>query len=199
MMYGTGAALCALSLVWRTPPAVNRAGILAVAVVAAAVPFVVLALGRRFTISLSHAATLCGSALIGLLVYWGAGTYLSIVFGIFLVWVAQYSAMFYGRKAALGHIWFGLSLDALALATLPASPGNRLMIWLIIAGSCHVMVIAFSLVDRMSARYRGLVEHSGGVVAIVDTDLRIKYLAGALERLWGHKASVILGTSLLDW
>ena len=199
MMYGTGGLLVALSLLWKTPPAVDRSGILAIGLTAMAVPFVVLALGRRFTMVLSHVATAFGAFLIGLLVYWGAGTYLSIVFGIFMVWVAQYSAMFSSRRAALGHIWWGLSLDALALATLPASPGNRLMIWLIIAGSCHVMVIAYSLIDRMSARFRGLVEHSGGVVAIVDPELRFTYVAGPLERLSGHEASAILGTSLLDW
>src|SRR6266700_330211 len=61
MRYGTGGLLVSLSLLWKPPPAVDRSGILAIGLTAMAVPFVVLALGRRFTMVLSHVATAFGA------------------------------------------------------------------------------------------------------------------------------------------
>jgi len=199
MMYGTGSLLVAVSMIPRSPSAVYRPGILGVSLLAACVAVTVLLMGRRYTMALAHVAVVGGAALIALLGHFGAGTYLSFVYGIFMVWVGQYSAMFFRRLVALRHVWIGAAMYAVGIATVPGVGSSKLVIWLTITGTSHVVVLAYSMTDRLSARLRGLVEHSGGVVAIIDPDLRFKYLAGPVERLSGYSRAEILGTSLMDW
>ncbi|MGH2687328.1 MAG: PAS domain-containing protein, partial [Actinomycetota bacterium] len=194
-MYGTGSILVALSMVPSAPPSVNKAGILAVAALAAATAVLVLALGRRFTETLSHIASAGGSVLIGLIVAFAGGTFLSIVYGMFLVWVAQYAAVFYRARVASWHAATGAIVHGIALSVVPAN--QRFITWAIITGTCQVVLVCHRLVDRFSARLRGLVERSGAVVLVVDRDLSVKYQGGPFERLLGYGSDELVATSLL--
>jgi diguanylate cyclase (GGDEF)-like protein/PAS domain S-box-containing protein len=196
-MYGTGSVLVALSMVPTPPPSVNRAGILAVAVLAAATAVLVLILGSRYTETLSHIASFAGSVLIALIVGFAAGTFLSVVYGMFLVWVAQYAAVFYSPRAAMWHASAAAVNHAVALASV-LSPTRAFVTWAITTGTCQVVLLCHRLVDRFSARLRGVVERSGGVVLVVDPDLSVKYQGGPFQRLLGYRPEELLASSLLS-
>jgi diguanylate cyclase (GGDEF)-like protein/PAS domain S-box-containing protein len=203
LMYSSGAFLVVLSLVFSPHANINRPAILAITALAAGGAISILALGKRFTVDVSHAFTLVGSVLIAGLIVMANGTFLSIVYGILFVWVAQFDAVFYRFRGALGQLWWTATLHALALSALPGE--NRWTTWLLTTGTCAVIVVSYRLIERTSARLRGVMEHSGGIVLVVDPDLNIKYAGGAIERLLASTPGDITGKSLLpivhpdDW
>ncbi|MGH2721731.1 MAG: putative bifunctional diguanylate cyclase/phosphodiesterase, partial [Actinomycetota bacterium] len=195
-MYGTGSILVALSMFLTPAASVNRGGILGVAALAAATAVLVLLLGPRYTETLSHIASVAGSVLVALIVAFGHGTFLSIVYGMFLVWVAQYAAAFYSARAAAWHAGIAAACHAVALSVLPATPA--LITWAVTMTTCQGILLCHRLVDRFSARLRGVVERSGGVVFVVDPDLSVKYQGGPFQRLLGYRCDELLATSLLS-
>ncbi|HWB72655.1 MAG TPA: EAL domain-containing protein [Egibacteraceae bacterium] len=195
LMYGTGAALAAVSLVPEQPATLNKAGILALAAVATGSAVTVLVLGARFSLRLAHVMTGLGSVLVAVGIALSGGTSLSVLYAMFFVWVAQYAAFFFSLRGALGQVTLAAAAHGLALAGVP--PGQRFTAWAITAGTSYTVVVCYELVDRISARFRRLVEHSGGMVAIVDRDLTIRYHSDLVERVLGYQAGELVGTSLL--
>jgi diguanylate cyclase (GGDEF)-like protein/PAS domain S-box-containing protein len=61
------------------------------------------------------------------------------------------------------------------------------------------------LIERTAARLRGVMEHSGGIVVVIDPELKIKYAGGAIERLLAATPADLTGKSFLpivhpdDW
>jgi diguanylate cyclase (GGDEF)-like protein/PAS domain S-box-containing protein len=202
-MYSSGAFLVVLSLVISPSADVNRPAILAITALAAAGALLILAMGRRYTVDVAHAFSLVGSVLIAGIVLMANGTYLSIVYGLLFVWGAQFGAVFYRFRGALGQLWWAACLHALALSALPGE--SRWTTWLVTTGTCVVVVVSYRLIERTSARLRGVMEHSGGIVLVIDPELNIKYAGGAIERLLGSTPLAITGKSLLpivhqdDW
>jgi diguanylate cyclase (GGDEF)-like protein/PAS domain S-box-containing protein len=194
-MYLSGAVLVALSLRFSPDANVNRAGILALAGLAAASSAVIFALRRHYTIDVSQAFTAVGSVLVAGTIVMAHGTFLSIVYGMLLVWVAQFSAVFYRFRAALGQLLWAACVQGLALSVLPAE--QRLATWALTTGTGVVVLVSYRLIERTSARLRGVMEHSGGIVLVVDEDLDVKYAGGAIERLLAASPTEIAGKSLL--
>ncbi|MEA2506530.1 MAG: hypothetical protein QOH48_1148 [Actinomycetota bacterium] len=203
LMYSAGALLVALSLRLSPDANVNRAGIYALAGLAAASSAMILALRRHYTVGLSHAFTALGSVLVAAIIVMAHGTFLSIVYGMLLVWVAQFGAVFYRFRAALSQLLWAACVQGLALSVLPAS--ERLATWGLTTGTSIVVVLSYRLIEHTSARLRGVMEHSGGIVLVVDPELNIKYAGGAIERLLGASPAEMIGRSLLpmvhpdDW
>ncbi len=54
-----------------------------------------------------------------------------------------------------------------------------------------------SSLRRSEERFRSLVRNASDVIAILDSDAKIRYLSPAVERVWGQAASVLHGSSLL--
>ena len=52
-----------------------------------------------------------------------------------------------------------------------------------------------SQVTRSEERFRSLVQNASDATAILDADWRIRYVTPASERVWGHMAEELLGTS----
>jgi diguanylate cyclase (GGDEF)-like protein/PAS domain S-box-containing protein len=196
LMYASGATLVAVSVVLSSGSGINRAGILSICLVSATAAIGIYALGPRYSLALSHASSATGSILVCIAVALAGGTSLSFLCGMLLVWVALYGAVFYQPKVALGHIWLGSVAHAMALGTLPA--GARWAPWLLTAGTCHVVLFSYRLIDRLSRRLRAIVEHSGGVVLVLDGDHHVKLVGGAPERVLDCSGEELLGRSILD-
>jgi diguanylate cyclase (GGDEF)-like protein/PAS domain S-box-containing protein len=203
LMYSAGAFLVVLSLVFSPDTNINRPAIWAITALAAAGAIAILVMGRRYTVDMSHAFTLVGSVLIAGLIVMASGSFLSIAYGMLFVWVAQFGAVFYRFRGAMSQMCWAACLHAIALSVLPGE--NRWTIWLLTTGTCAVVVVCYRLIERTSARLRGVMEHSGGIVLVIDPDLRIKYAGGAIERLLASTSLEITGRSLLplvhpdDW
>jgi diguanylate cyclase (GGDEF)-like protein/PAS domain S-box-containing protein len=203
LMYASGTFLVVVSLVFSRDAEVNRAGILACAGHGALSAVAILCLGRRYTITSSHAFTAVGSVLIAALIVMAHGTFLSIAYGILFVWVAQFGAVFYRFRSALFQILWAACLHAAAVSVLPSE--SRWTTWLLTTGTCVVVTASYRLIERTSARLRGVMEHSGGIVLVVDPELNIKYAGGAIERLLATTSVEITGKSVLpivhpdDW
>jgi diguanylate cyclase (GGDEF)-like protein/PAS domain S-box-containing protein len=77
--------------------------------------------------------------------------------------------------------------------------------WVLTTGTCTVIFVTYRLIERTSARLRGVMEHSGGIVLVVDPQLKIKYAGGPTERLLASPSYELPGRSLLplihaaDW
>jgi diguanylate cyclase (GGDEF)-like protein/PAS domain S-box-containing protein len=202
-MYLSGALLVALSLAFSENAKVNRPAIFALTGVAATSSVLILALRHRYTVALSHVFTAAGSVLCAGIIVLAHGTFLSIVYGMLLVWVAQFGAVFYRFRAALGQLLWAACLQALALSALPGD--QRFVIWVLTTGTCTVVVLSYRLIERTSARLRGVMEHSGGIVLVVDPQLNIKYAGGATERVLAWPSHELINRSLLplvhpeDW
>jgi diguanylate cyclase (GGDEF)-like protein/PAS domain S-box-containing protein len=203
LMYSSGAFLVVLSLVLSPEANINRPAVFVLAGVAAASAVAILFLGRRYTVEVSHAFTLVGSVMIAGLVVMANGTFLSVVYGMLLVWFAQFGAVFYRFRGAMSQLLWAACLEAAAVSVLPAD--TRWTIWLLTIGTCVVVVVCYRLIERTSARLRGVMEHSGGIVLVIDPQLNIKYAGGAIERLLGSTSREVTGKSFLplvhpdDW
>jgi diguanylate cyclase (GGDEF)-like protein/PAS domain S-box-containing protein len=55
-----------------------------------------------------------------------------------------------------------------------------------------------SQVTRSEERFRSLVQNASDATAILDADSRISYTSPASQRVWGHAADALDGTSFLD-
>ena len=196
MMYASGATLVAVCVVLSGESTIHRAGILAICMFSAAAAIVIYALGPRYSLALTHASSATGSILVCVAVALAGGTSLSFLCGMLLVWVALYGAVFYTPQLALGHIWLGAIGHAAALATLP--PGSRWAPWLMTTGTCHVVLFSYRLIERLSRRLRAIVEHSGGVVLVLDREHRIKLVGGGPDRVLHCPGEELLGRSVLD-
>ncbi len=196
LMYSSGAFLVILSLVLSPRADVNQLGILTLSLLAAASAGMILALGRRYTVAVSHAFTAMGSLLVAGIVVMANGTFLSIVYGMLLVWVALFGAVFYRFRGALRQLLWAASLHAVALSVLPTE--HRSATWVLTTGTCLVILFSYRLIERTSARLRGVMEHSGGIVLVVDPQLNIKYAGGAIERLLARAPGEMTGTPLLE-
>jgi hypothetical protein len=109
-MYLSGALLVAVSLAFSSGAKVNRPAILALAGLAAASAMVILALRRHYTAEVSHTFTAAGSILVAGIIVMAHGTFLSIVYGMLLLWVAQFGAVFYRFRGALLQLLWAASL-----------------------------------------------------------------------------------------
>ncbi|MEA2508849.1 MAG: hypothetical protein QOG21_931 [Actinomycetota bacterium] len=203
LMYSAGAFLVVLSLVFSPDTNINRPAIWAITALAAAGALSILAMGRRYTVDVSHAFSLVGSVLIAGLVVMAGGSFLSIVYGMLFVWVAQFGAVFYRFRGAMSQLCWAACLHGIVLSVLPGE--NHLTTWLLTTGTCAVVVVSYRLIERTSARLRGVMEHSGGIVLVIDPELKIKYAGGPIERLLDSTSFEIIGKSLLpivhpdDW
>jgi diguanylate cyclase (GGDEF)-like protein/PAS domain S-box-containing protein len=203
LMYSAGAFLVVLSLVFSPDTDINRSAIWAITGLAASGAVAILLMGPRYTVDVSHAFTLVGSVLIAGLIVMASGSFLSIAYGMLFVWVAQFGAVFYRFRGAISQLAWAACLHAVALSVLPGQ--NHWTTWLLTTGTCAVVVVCYRLIERTSARLRGVMEHSGGIVLVIDSDLRIKYAGGAIERLLASTSLEITGRSLLpivhpdDW
>jgi diguanylate cyclase (GGDEF)-like protein/PAS domain S-box-containing protein len=203
LMYSSGALMVALSLIFSPRADVNRPGIFAAAGLAVAASLVIVALGRYYTVAVSHAFTMIGSMLVAGIIVMANGTFLSIVYGILLVWVAQFGAVFYRFRGALAQLVWAAFLLGLSISVLPGE--QRVATWALIVGTSVVIVVSYRLIERTAARLRGVMEHSGGMILVVDPELNIKYAGGATERLLGMTAREMNGRSILplvhqdDW
>jgi diguanylate cyclase (GGDEF)-like protein/PAS domain S-box-containing protein len=183
LMYGAGGILAAAALLSPAAAAAHRGWILVLCVVACLGSAAIFALGPRYTEVLAHGMGLAGSVIVGAGVALGRGTFLSVVYVMLFVWIAQASAIFFSPRRALEQVLFSSFIHAVALTTLPAGP--RAATWLLTTGTCHVVLAFHRLMDRHSARLRGIVEHSGAAVAVVGKDGTIQEIGGAGRRLDG--------------
>ena len=195
-MYGAGAVLAAAALLAPPSGASNRPAILGLCGLAGACAATIPALGRRFTVRVTHVVSAAASLMVAGGVALGRGSFLSILYGMLFVWIAQSTAMFFRPRAAVAHVLFASAAHAAALWTLP--PGPRAATWLLTTGTCHVVLVFYRLMDPSSARLKGIVDHSGAAVAVVGPDGTIDDVAGTTRRLFGHEAAGLLGTSVLD-
>jgi diguanylate cyclase (GGDEF)-like protein/PAS domain S-box-containing protein len=202
-MYSSGAFLVLVALMFSPQTHVNQPGIVAVAGLAAVSSVMILLLGPRYTVGVSQTFTAAGSVLVATIIVLAHGTFLSIVYGMLLVWVAQFGAVFYRFRSALAQWLWAAALHALAITVLPSE--HRVATWALINGTGAVVVLSYRLIERTSARLRGVMEHSGGIVLVIDPDLKIKYAGGAIERLLASTPGELTGKSLLpivhpdDW
>jgi diguanylate cyclase (GGDEF)-like protein/PAS domain S-box-containing protein len=51
--------------------------------------------------------------------------------------------------------------------------------------------------ERVERRFRALIEHSTDLVAVVDADLTVSYVSGAIERILGYERDAAVGTAAL--
>jgi PAS domain S-box-containing protein len=65
-------------------------------------------------------------------------------------------------------------------------------------GTCHVVLFSYRLIERLSRRLRAIVEHSGGVVLVLDHEHRIKLVGGGPDRVLHCPGEDLLGRSVLD-
>ena len=195
-MYGSGALLSAIALAADPSAEPHRVALLGLFAAAAAGALVLWALGPRCSLRLTQASTAAGSLLIAAGVALAGGGTLSVLYGLLFVWTAEFAAVFFRPRAALAQVWVAAGAHALALATLPA--GTRVATWIVTAGTCHVVLLVNLMVERLSARLKGIVEHSGAAVAVVSPEGTIKHLGGAVERLFGHDPAGLGGVAIFD-
>ncbi|HEY8202170.1 MAG TPA: diguanylate cyclase, partial [Actinomycetota bacterium] len=196
LMYGTGGILAGGALVAQPAAASNRPALLVLCGIAAACAALIWALGSRFTLRLAHLATGAGSVIVGAGVALGKGTFLSFLYGMLFVWIAQVTALFFRPKAAGAHVGFASVVHAAALSTL--APGPRAATWFLTTGTCYVVLVVHRLMDRHSARLKGIVEHSGAAAVVLGRDGTIRDVGGTTGQMFGHDATGLVGTSVLD-
>ncbi|MGH2688964.1 MAG: putative bifunctional diguanylate cyclase/phosphodiesterase, partial [Actinomycetota bacterium] len=196
LMYGAGGVLAAATLLAPAAAAAQRIPILVLCAVACLGATTIVVLGPRFTEGIARLMGLAGSVIVAAGVALGDGTFLSVIYGLLFVWIAQASAIFFHPRHALEQVLFSSLVHAGALATLP--PGSRAATWMLTTGTCHVVLAFYRLMEQHSARLRGIVEHSGAAVAVVGRDFTIQEIAGAGPRLFGHEPSVLSGSAIVE-
>jgi diguanylate cyclase (GGDEF)-like protein/PAS domain S-box-containing protein len=195
-MSGAGAILGAAALLAPSSAGSNRAGILVLCGLAAVGAVALPALGPRLTVRVTHFTTVAGSLVVATGVTFGRGTFVSLLYGVLFVWIAQSAAVFFRPKAALAQVVFASAAHAVALTTLP--PGPRAATWLLTAGTCYVVLAFHRLVDRQSARLKSIVEHSGAAVAVIGPHGTIYHVGGSTGQLFGHEGPRLTGTDIHD-
>jgi diguanylate cyclase (GGDEF)-like protein/PAS domain S-box-containing protein len=195
-MYGAGGVLAATALLAPAAAAAQRMPILVLCAVACMGATTIVALGPRYTEGIARLMGLAGSVIVAAGVALGDGTFLSVVYGLLFVWIAQASAIFFHPRHALEQVLFSSFVHGAALATLP--PGSRAATWVLTTGTCHVVLAFYRLMERHSARLRGIVEHSGAAVAVVGRDFTIQEIAGAGPRLFDHEPAALSGRAIVD-
>ena len=195
LMYASGAALAGLSMLPTPPPEANRGGILIVAGIALAAAVGILASGRHYTTRVSHVTSAAGTAIIASAISMAGGSYLGAVYAMFYIWVMLFSVLFYSRKGALGHATLCSAAVALGLAGLPAE--ERALTWALLTATLYIIVACDAFMRRDTKRLQGLIEHSGGVVTILNPDLTIAYHSIAAEHILGYGDGELVSRDLL--
>lgn len=196
LMYGSGAAVTALSVLPSPPPEANRGGILALAGMAVVAAVVIPMLRGRYTVAVSHVTSVTGTMLVAGVIYMAGGSYLSLLYSMIYIWVVLFAVFFYGTKGALVHA--SICSGAIALGLAHLSQNERITAWAIATATLFIIVACYHFMQRYSTRLRGLVEHSGGVVTIVDRELRIEYQTPSVERILGYQLDEFASTNLLE-
>lgn len=196
LMYASGGALAGLSMLPGQPVGVHRSGILVVAAVALATALGILATGRHYTLAMSHMTSAAGTVIIATAIWMAGGSYLSALYAMFYIWVALFSVFFYGTKGALAHATLCSAAVALGLAELP--PGERVLTWGLVTATLYIVVACYAVIRRYTKRLHRLVEHSGGIVTILDPDLTITYHSALAERILGYGTGELVHRDLLD-
>ncbi|MGH2722004.1 MAG: hypothetical protein ACRDJO_10435, partial [Actinomycetota bacterium] len=142
-MYGAGGILAAAALLAPAAAPAQRLPILVLCVLACLGAATIFALGPRFTEGVARAMGLAGSMIVAAGVALGDGTFLSVIYGLLFVWIAQASAIFFHPRHALEQVLFSSLVHAGALTTLP--PGSRAATWVLTTGTCLVVLAFYRL------------------------------------------------------
>ena len=196
LMYASGGALAGLSMLPAQPPEVDRVGILAVAGIALLTAVGILATGRRYSIGLSHITSAAGTVIIASAIWMAGDSYLSALYPIFYIWVTLFSVFFYGTGGALVHATLCSTAVAFGLSALPST--ERTLTWALITATLYIVVACYAFMRRYTRRLHGLIEHSGGVVAVLSSDLTVAYHSASAQRVLGYGDGELVNRNLLE-
>jgi diguanylate cyclase (GGDEF)-like protein/PAS domain S-box-containing protein len=196
-----GSGLVALSLALPHPSGVDALGMIAIALVMAAVGALSWLLAPRVPLPVTHALLAATTVMTGLLIY--ASAVAAGTFGSIWVWTTLIAAYFFPRRVAAAHVGWILVVYAVALVFVPSTAGySPVTRWLFTAVSLNVVMLFTSFIvarrARADRRARRFFDLSQDMLCMLDVEGRIVEANEAWEQHLGYRPEELQGRRLLD-
>jgi PAS domain S-box-containing protein len=210
-LFGAGAVLALLTLVFPHDPLVDDTAIIGIAVAALLVSALIYARADRVRPWHLHAAVAIGTAMIALANYYTEDT---ANYAVIFTWGALYAFYFFDLRAAIAHVvWIGIAYAVVLGLTDATSPVVR---WLVAVGTPTIAgALIYRLLGRVRAqaktaeareralrqsesRTRLVLDSAPDAFITVDRDGVITTWNLAAERMFGWSAAEAIGQTMRE-